>query len=136
MTSARRWLAVIAWSALILMTSSDLFSAAQTGTFLQHLIGREPPYALNLAFRKVMHLLGYGILGALAYRATRADLRRLPAIAALGVVLLVSSIDEWHQSTTAHRSGSEWDVLLDLAGAIVAISFLRRVTKYPQETIE
>jgi VanZ family protein len=135
MSPLRRWLPVVAWSALILMTSSDLFSAQQTGSFLHHLIGWELPQAVNIGLRKLMHLVGYGILGALAYRATRIDLPRRPIVAALCVALLVSGTDELHQRTTALRTGSGWDVLLDLVGAAIAIWSVRRMTKYRQEIL-
>lgn len=119
-----RWLPVVAWSAVILAASSDVFSADRTGAALYTLFGREIPYALHVALRKLSHLLGYGILGLLAFRASVVDFRR-PVLASHAVVLVVAVLDEWHQTTTLSRSGSLWDVLLDVVGGALAIAFLR-----------
>jgi VanZ family protein len=109
------WLPVVIWAAIILSASNDSFSADETGGLLERLFGREMPHAVNVAVRKAGHLLAYGILGALAFRANR----RLAV--AFGVVLLVAVIDESNQGMTRLRTGSAWDVLLDLAGAALAI---------------
>jgi VanZ family protein len=123
MSVLKRWLPVVAWSAVILLTSNDQFSAVHTGGWLRELFPSLPEF-LNIAFRKLMHLTGYGILGALAFRAARA----LPA--AFAVVLLVACTDEWHQSLYASRGASPWDVLLDVVGAAIAIGLMIRVKQY------
>ena len=127
MSVLKRWLPVVAWSAVILLTSNDRFSAAHTGELLRVIFGIPVPEAINTAMRKLAHLTGYGILGALAWRAARVDFKR-SLIAAFAVVLLVASIDEWHQSMVASRGGSGWDVLLDLIGASIAIWLFRRIS--------
>jgi len=116
----------VAWSAVILFVSSDFFSARNTGAFLHDLLGRDVPYTLHIILRKLGHLLGYGILGALAFRAARVDIPRRPILSAFAVVLLVAGIDEMHQATLASRTGSGWDVVLDLIGASIAVWLLRR----------
>jgi|SRR6185436_19665337 len=123
MHALKRWLPVVVWSALILAVSNDWFSTDNTGSFLRGLIGRDLPWALHVALRKLGHLLGYGILGALAFRAARVDFRR-PVPVSLAIVILVASIDEWHQATTRSRTGTPWDVLLDVVGAAAAIALL------------
>lgn len=117
MSVLKRWLPVVVWSAVILMTSNDQFSAAHTGGWLREIFPSLPE-SVNIAFRKLMHLTGYGILGALAYRAARA----VPA--ALAVVVLVACTDEWHQSLYASRGASPWDVLLDVVGGAIAIGIM------------
>ncbi|HEY0156550.1 MAG TPA: VanZ family protein [Thermoanaerobaculia bacterium] len=109
------WLPVALWAALILSASNDSFSADETGGFLARLFGGEIPFVVHYAIRKGGHLVAYGILGALAFRANR----RLAV--AFVVVLLVAAIDETNQGMTRLRTGSVWDVLLDLAGAALAI---------------
>jgi len=125
----KRWLPVVAWSAVILIASSDYFSAAHTGSFLRGLFGGDVPPLLHYALRKLGHLLGYGILGALALRAARVDLQR-PVLAAFAIVVLVAAIDEAHQATVPSRGGTGWDVLLDVVGAAIAIGLMIRVQKY------
>jgi VanZ family protein len=79
------------------------------------IFGPGVPDFANYLFRKATHLVVYGILGALAWRAGRGR------FVALALCLLVASADEWRQSESAARSGSVWDVLLDLAGAAIAV---------------
>ncbi|HUP62217.1 MAG TPA: VanZ family protein [Thermoanaerobaculia bacterium] len=121
-----RWLPVVAWSAVILIASDDAFSAANSGAWFRGLFGRDLPHVLHVAIRKLAHVVEYGILGALAFRAARIDFPRRAMAIALAVALLVSMIDEVHQSTIASRTGTGWDVLLDLIGAGIALWFLRR----------
>lgn len=114
-----RWLPVVAWSAVILAASSDLFSAERSGFVLRAILGHDLPHLLHVAVRKLGHLLAYGFLGILALRAARSG------ATSVIVVLLVAVIDELHQATLASRSGSPWDVLLDVVGGALAIAFLR-----------
>lgn len=126
MSALKRWLPVVAWSAVILLTSNNQFSSAHTGAWIDTILGFPVPHWVNVAFRKTLHLTGYGILGALAYRAT--EWREV--VKATLVVALVASIDEWHQSTQLARRGSPWDVLLDVTGALLAIWLMIRVQQY------
>ena len=114
MEHLKRWLPVVAWSAVILATSNDWFSASRTGSFLG------VSEFVNVVLRKLAHLTGYGILGALALRASRGAL-----LLTYAVVLLVASLDEWNQSFIPSRGGSPWDVLLDVVGATIAIAIVR-----------
>jgi VanZ family protein len=129
MAVLKRWLPVVVWSAVILMTSNDRFSAAHTGGWLRDLFPSMPELA-NIALRKLMHLTGYGILGSLAFRATRVDFQRAVPVA-FAVVFLVACTDEWHQSLYASRGASPWDVLLDVVGAAIAIGLMIRVKQLP-----
>lgn len=115
MRLVKLWLPVIVWSAVILSASSDSFSSTQSQGWLFRLLGREVPYELHVAIRKLGHIVAYAILGALAWRADR---RMTVAIA---IALLVAVTDEWHQSMIASRTGTPWDVLLDVVGAWLGI---------------
>ena len=86
-------------------------SADQTGGWLSELFGGEVPYLLHVAIRKTAHVVVYGILAALAWRADRRW------FVVIGIGVLVAATDEWMQSRTATRTGSPWDVLLDVAAA-------------------
>ena len=131
MSVLKRWLPVVAWSALILAASNDQLSMDRTGAALDTLFGHPVPHWVNVTVRKTGHVSGYGILALLALRAARVDFRR-PVLAGFLVTLIVASIDEIHQATLRFRRGSVWDVLLDLSGAAVAIliaHWLRRRVK-------
>jgi VanZ family protein len=121
MRLVRLWLPVILWSAVILSASNDSFSVNHSGGWLRRIFGREVPFFLHVAIRKSAHLLEYAILGALAWRADR----RLAV--ALAVAALVAITDETRQSFTASRTGSPWDVGLDVLGGAVGAWCMRRL---------
>jgi len=129
-----RWLAAILWTFVVLGASSDPFSASHTGSILQTIlarIGHPLPAAefdvLHVIIRKAAHLTEYGILAALWLNALRGKTRwswRL-ALTAIGIAALVATTDEIHQSFVPSRGPSPYDVMLDIAGATVAVSAMR-----------
>jgi VanZ family protein len=122
MRLVRLWLPVILWAAVILSASNDSFSVHHSGGWLRRIFGREVPFTVHVAIRKSAHLLEYAILGALAWRADR----RLAV--ALAVAALVAITDETRQSFTVSRTGSPWDVLLDISGGSVGVWVMRTVS--------
>lgn len=106
MRVVKLWLPVVAWAAVILFASGDLFSSDNTSTILQ-------PPALNYAVRKLAHVVVYAILGILTWRAARSWK------VVLLIALAVAATDEIRQSASTSRSGSPYDVMLDLGGAAV-----------------
>lgn len=130
------WLPAIVWAAVILSTSNDDFSGANTGGLLKQIItwltGHPVAPAtldtINFFFRKSAHLTGYGILGALAFRALRGEQKSWSPRWAVGGILLaacIASIDEIHQTFIPSRTGTWHDVLLDAGGAAVAQILIR-----------
>jgi VanZ family protein len=130
------WLPPMLWTAIILMASTDLFSSAHTGSVLEHILVRllGHPIApatlntMNFLMRKSAHLMEYGILGALAFRALRGDRKSWSARWAIGAIVLatcIASIDEIHQTFVPSRTGTWHDVVLDAAGATVAQILIR-----------
>lgn len=115
----KQWLPVIVWAGLILSSANDDFSAKQTGGWLSELFG-SVPYVVHVLIRKLTHVAVYGILAALALRADHRW-----AIA-LGIPIAVACTDEWMQSRALNRTGSIWDVLLDVVAAVAIIYLLRR----------
>jgi VanZ family protein len=105
------WLPVALWAGLILSSANDHFSAAESGGLLRSLFG-EVPYVLHVILRKLSHVVAYGVLGALVWRADRRW------VVVLVVALVVASTDEWMQSRTVNRTGTPWDVLLDVLAAV------------------
>jgi len=110
-----RWLPVVLWAAIILSAASDDFSEANTRGWVDQ-VPVEAPKLLNTVIRKGGHIVGYAILGLLAWRARRSF------GVALGVALAVSIVDETLQSMTLTREGSPFDVLLDTCGALLALT--------------
>jgi VanZ family protein len=99
------WAPVILWCALIFYLSSipDLSS------------GLEYDYPL----RKLAHMAEYAILLLLARRP-------LGDRAGLAFAILYAATDEWHQSFVPGRMGAFTDVLIDAAGAALALTLARR----------
>jgi VanZ family protein len=123
MRLVKLWLPMILWTVVILWASDDRFSSGHSRGWLSWMTGQEVGYGLNIAIRKLGHLIAYGILGALAWRADRR------AFIALAIALLVASTDEWRQSHTLTRTGTPWDVLLDVAGSWLGIVAAQRIVK-------
>lgn len=92
---------------------------------------REPYRLIEFLFRKSVHVIAYGLLALFAYLALRPFISRISwkVTLSLVVVLLVAIGDEWNQSTVATRTGAVQDVVLDLAGGILALFILWVVRK-------
>lgn len=78
--------------------------------------------------RKLAHVAEYAVLAFFAFRAfSNSSIRflsnyRFPA--AFCIVLLIASIDELNQSFVPSRTGSQWDVLLDISGGVFTVVLL------------
>ena len=83
---------------------------------------------LHFTLRKLAHVTAYGILSYLNFRAMRGPrtgFRRAWSWVAVALALLIALIDELNQSNLWFRSGSPFDVMLDLAGALLAQVIIR-----------
>ena len=132
--AALAWAAVLAWIALISAFSGGDFSNASTSRFIGPLVRWLFPdispvtlEAIHFVVRKTTHAVEYGVLALLAlhalYRGLRLSLRG-NAVLALAIVTAVGIADEANQARLATRTGSAWDVALDLAGAVLALAIL------------
>jgi VanZ family protein len=128
------WLPPILWGLAIMAMSGDVASTQNTFGLLKWLLSRfvalKPAQInmINFYLRKAGHAMAYGLMYFLWFRAFRGHLGAGPGRSffyALGLCLLVSVMDEGHQSFTKFRGGAGSDVLLDLSGATLAalISF-------------
>ncbi len=148
MLSNRRRVLLSAWIpagicvVLIAISSSDTFSSENTSSvfrpYFQDLFG---PIATRVwakllyDIRKLGHFFAYGFVSVVFFRAWRMTFRlsraysavtaslRAAAVALLSTLVLCSS-DEFHQSFLPKRTGSPFDVLLDMCGAITCLLIL------------
>jgi VanZ family protein len=134
----RDWLPPVLWAGLILVASSDLFSASHTSLLIEPLLRWLFPkwneaQILHAHFlvRKMAHVTEYGILGLLMFRPlalrARATVTKPSWRIALTAVVLcatVAVVDESHQHFVASRTGSPWDVLLDAFGATLFLTMV------------
>jgi len=125
------WVPAVAWMGMVLLASTDPFSARNTGIVLHlvlsWIVRTVDPQTfdqIHFLVRKSAHFTEYAILSALWFRALRVHLTSLWRIrwALLGLVisLSVAIFDEWHQSFVPSRTSSARDVILDFAGAMFA----------------
>ena len=130
----KAWIAAILWLFLIAIESTALLSAHNTSRILYPLLhflfGLDWDHfdVWHFYIRKSGHVVGYGILSILLFRAWRVTLPsmsnvkwtpRWATIAILGTAL-VASLDEWHQTFIPSRTGSIRDVILDTCAGIGA----------------
>ncbi len=128
------WIAAILWLILIAIESSAMLSAANTSRILYPVlhflfgVGWDRFAIWHFYIRKTGHVVGYGILSILFFRAWRATLPDMSSatwtlrwanIAILGTAF-VASLDEWHQSFIPSRTGTIRDVILDTCAGIGA----------------
>jgi VanZ family protein len=127
-------MAAILWLILIAIESSAMLSAQNTSRFLYPLlhflfgVDWAAFEVWHFYIRKSGHVVGYGILSILLFRAWRATLPVMTnmkwtpgwsAIAILGTAF-VASLDEWHQYFIPSRTGTIRDVFLDTCAGIGA----------------
>ena len=131
----RYWLAAILWTAVVLVASTDPFSAEHTGKILGFVLssvfGSIDPARfafIHFLVRKSAHVTEYAILALLFFRAWRGDhlhhWRFAWARQAWAICIAVAATDEFHQSFVPSRGSSLWDVALDAAGAAAVLAIV------------
>ncbi len=129
----KAWIAAALWIGLIAGESTNLGSADNTSRILypllHFLVGLDPFRFETWHFyiRKSGHFIGYFMLSWLLFRAWKATLPSASgkwslrwAAAAFLMTVVVSSLDEWHQTFLPSRTGTWHDVVLDSTAALVA----------------
>lgn len=127
-----RYAPLILWIGVVLFLSTGQASMSNTSRFirplLEFLFPNAPVETLDVYhayIRKLAHITEYAILAFWASRAfiysSRKTLRRFWFACAFATVLLVASIDETNQSYIASRTGSIYDVALDVSGGLAMI---------------
>lgn len=128
----KAWIAAILWLIVIAIESTAYLSAHNTSRILYPIF--HYVFGMDWArfefwhfyIRKGGHVIGYGILSFLLFRAWRAT---LPSAKRVGWMLrwsaiavfftaTVASLDEWHQSFIPSRTGRWQDVVLDTSAGI------------------
>lgn len=126
------WLAVLLWAGVIWHLGTDSFSLRDTSPIMQRVIewlfgelDLRTRYQLYVLIRKSAHFLEYAILALLAFRAALITAARARIATACWVALFfvgtLAAADEFRQSFSPARTGSPYDVLIDLAGGVVGL---------------
>jgi VanZ family protein len=115
------WLPAAAWAILIFFLSTSLFTAQETGSWIEPILGWLMPWAtvqtievMHYGIRKLAHFTEYGILFLLLIRGPM----RGHAVIALAVCAAYAMLDEGHQMLVPERTASLYDVALDFSGAL------------------
>jgi VanZ family protein len=128
---ALAWCLVAIWAVVIWTLGGDEFSSASTSpTLLEWLrwlfedLAPATKYRVLMGLRKSAHFVEYAILALLAFRAAMLSATRnqlaTAALVALFMVATLATADEARQAFTPSRSGSPYDVLIDISGGLVA----------------
>jgi len=74
--------------------------------------------------RKSIHVSAYGLMGLTCFRGAFAGQapKRTAIFFALLITVFTASFDEMRQTTADNRTGSPWDVLLDMTGSFIFVS--------------
>jgi VanZ family protein len=120
---------LVGWMALIFLFSADSDSGETSGGLLEAIvtlltaivgpIGPEARDGLHLLLRKAAHFTEYAILALLWAGVLPRGPRRL--LWALALTTGYAVTDEIHQAFVPNRGPSPFDVLIDAAGAAVAL---------------
>jgi VanZ family protein len=115
---------------VIIGLGSGLGASGNTSRFIRPLIELLFPAATpeTIAFyhgliRKGAHVVEYAVLGMLATRAFRLarSFGKNSALFAIAFVTLVAGIDEFNQSFNPQRTGTIYDVFIDLGGGVTGV---------------
>lgn len=139
----RYWLPVLIMLGVMYYFSTDVFSADNTRSIIEKIFLWFRPHAsahamavFNYFVRKSLHFAEYAILGAILFRAFRADgtarWRLRWAFYSLVTAVSWALLDELHQALTRTRGGSVLDSLLDSSGALFALVWIAIVTRSPR----
>jgi VanZ family protein len=99
-------------------------------------------YRIYVGIRKSAHFIEYAVLAGLTFRASliAASRRRssTAAWAALFIVVSLATADEARQTFSDVRSGSPYDVLIDVTGGLLMVLGLVMITRRlrPSSTAE
>lgn len=126
------WTWVVIWAGVIWTLGGDDFSASATGGPLLRLVrwlfedlDAATRLKLTMWIRKSAHFVEYGILALLAFRAALISAHRsqitTPAWITLFLVAAVAAADEARQTFSPVRTGSPYDVLIDITGGVIAL---------------
>lgn len=122
MRALSRWLGVFVWMGLIFGFSEipSLATPFESG--------------YDFTFKKVAHLVEYGVLTCLLFSALDSHIKRKAYVVVIAMVaaILFAFSDEWHQTFVPGRRGSLWDVGIDALGVAAVALWLTVWERKPQ----
>jgi VanZ family protein len=125
------WFWVAVCVAAILAMSGEAFAGMHTGRYLTPFLKWLFPESsgrqildVHFAVRKAAHLTEYAVLAMFSLRALRltidVSILRIVGLT-LVIVLAVAGVDELRQAHLDLRTGSVWDVVINLVGGSIGV---------------
>ncbi len=118
--SKKGWIRFVWYHLPLIIYSAAIIAVSSIANLRQ-------PELQVIAFDKLAHLFEYALLAYLAFRSFSnlipVDRARLAFLLAAVFVSGYAIFDEWFQSMIPGRDSSGWDVLADLIGALLVLSF-------------
>lgn len=122
-----RFVPPLLWMGLIALGSSSLLSGGRTGRWMLALVGALAPWAsaalldaAHFGLRKVGHLVEFGVLAVLWYRALAPSPRAVTAAFVLAAAY--GGLDELRQGLDPSRVPAVGDVAVDALGALLGLA--------------
>jgi VanZ family protein len=119
---------LIFWIGVIFFLSSGQGAMTETSRFIRPILiflfpdAPETTLAIYHGYiRKFAHFAEYAVLAFLASRAFVKRFGYWHILWTLGLTAAIAVLDEVNQSFNPQRTGSEWDVILDLIGGVSGI---------------
>lgn len=125
----RRW--VLRWGPMVLiMVVIFVFSSFPKAAFSQVTLPQPENNLFNILVKKSAHLFLFGALAAsvLWGRLALRDIGGRDMVLAMVVVALYGISDEFHQTFVPGRTATLLDILIDMAGALVAAIIFLAIT--------
>ncbi len=130
-----RFAPVFLWIGVIFYLSGDSAAMSETSRYvrplLEFLFPTAPEGTLQIYHgyvRKAAHFAEYAVLAFLALGAFSdspiVGVKKLRYLLPMFLVAAIAVMDELNQSFLASRTGSFWDILLDIWGGLAMILFL------------
>lgn len=130
------WLvaAILYCIAIFITTASPASTGGSTFSFFQQWfhLSEEAARLINVIFRKMVHLVAFGILAILFYNSF---IKRRYLTAWL-LTTLYAATDELHQVFIPERTGSIIDVGIDSLGATIALLIVYSYHTYRRHSYE
>jgi VanZ family protein len=130
------WILVFTWCGMIYyFTESSMFTGTNTASWISEIVQKlqlghidhnhinDGFLSWNSIVRKLAHLLVFGLLAVLVWRAFYPQLFAM--VNAWVFTVICAALDEWHQSFQPGRTALLSDVVIDACGAGIALFVVR-----------
>lgn len=130
-----RYAPVILWAGVVLFLATSAGAASETSRFIGPLINLIYPQAdpatramIHATVRKCAHFTEYAVFAVIVSRAlltsSRSYLKSNWHVGAVLCVAVLATIDETSQAFNSNRTGSIYDIMIDVFGGVAAVTLV------------